>query len=127
MRRLTLLLFVLTLAACEPAPETDPAPDAEASTETASAPEVTMLTSTVLVDYEGRLQDGTVFDSGERVEFRLPELIDGVRDRMAGMRAGESKTFTVPPEEGYGPNGIPGLIPPGEDITFEVTVHEILN
>lgn len=139
MTRLSLCLLVLALAACQ----SDPATDASAGetgvgfsdteqtppSEEAAAPDadaVATTTSTVLVDYEGRLLDGTVFDSGERVEFRLPELIDGVKNGIAGMRAGESKTITVPPEEGYGPDGIPGLIPPGEDIVFDVTVHEVL-
>lgn len=76
------------------------------------------------MDYEGRLDDGTVFDSGERVDFRLPELISGMQEALVGMRAGESKTITIPPEKGY-PEGIPGLIPPGSTLTFDVTVHEV--
>ena len=66
-----------------------------------------------------------MFDSGEDVLFPLPQLIPGFRDNVVGMKAGESKTFTVAPEDGYGDNPPPG-IPAGADLTFEVTAHEIL-
>ncbi|OZC04742.1 hypothetical protein BSZ36_14005 [Rubricoccus marinus] len=79
-----------------------------------------------MLDYEGRLEDGTVFDSGEGVTFRLPEMIDGFREEVVGMREGETKTFSIPPENGYGAMGIPGAVPPNATLTFEVTVYEIL-
>jgi len=62
---------------------------------------------TVKVRYTGRLDDGTVFDaSGEDrpLHFILGknEVITGFDAAVAGMYQGESKTFTVPPEQGYG-------------------------
>ena len=61
---------------------------------------------TVTVNYTGRLADGTIFDaSTERpLQFILGrrEVIAGFDDAVAGMYMGEKKTFSVPPEQGYG-------------------------
>ena len=64
--------------------------------------------STVKVHYTGTLNDGSVFDSsdgGEPIEFTLGanQMIPGFERAVYGMRAGQSKTFTIPPEEAYGP------------------------
>ena len=118
--RLSLLLPLLALAACEPSP--DPALDA-ASTEYASADRV-VPTSTVTVDYAGTLPDGTEFDSGSDVTFPLGSVVPGFRDGLVGMAPGETRTFDVPPEQGYGADPPPG-IPPGATLTFTVTVREI--
>lgn len=61
----------------------------------------------VRVHYTGRLADGTVFGSSQEREplvFVAGEgtMIQGVSKAVLGMRAGESKTVTVPPEEGFG-------------------------
>ena len=112
MLRSAILLLALGLAACQTEP-------------TSPAPETVLPTSTVLVDYEGRLDDGTVFDSGQNVEFWLPQLISGMQEGLVGMRAGESQTLVIPPEKGYGAAG-GGPIPPNATLTFDVTVREIL-
>jgi peptidylprolyl isomerase len=61
----------------------------------------------VNVRYTGRFEDGTVFDSsddGEPLEFIAGggDIIDGVSHGVVGMEVGESRTVTVPPEQGYG-------------------------
>ena len=63
--------------------------------------------NTVKVHYTGTLNDGTEFDSsegGEPLEFTLGarQMIAGFEDAVYGMRVGESKTVTIPPEEAYG-------------------------
>ncbi|WP_412069222.1 FKBP-type peptidyl-prolyl cis-trans isomerase [Rubrivirga sp. IMCC43871] len=116
MIRLALLSLVLVLAACETEdPSTDAAGDGIAT-----------ATSTVVVDYEGRLEDGTVFDGGEGVEFPLDRVVPGFQEGITGMRVGESKTIVMPPEMGYGAQGVPGVIPPNATLTFDVTLREIL-
>ncbi len=62
---------------------------------------------TVKVHYTGKLTDGTIFDSsedGEPLEFTLGQgqLIPGFEQGVIGMKAGESKTITIPPDQAYG-------------------------
>ena len=61
----------------------------------------------VKVHYTGKLEDGTVFDSSkdrDPLEFTLGkgEVIPGFEKEVQGLEEGESKTFTVPADEGYG-------------------------
>jgi peptidylprolyl isomerase len=61
----------------------------------------------VKVHYTGRHEDGTVFDSSDGkapLEFTAggPEVIPGVSKAVIGMEAGQKKTVTIPPAEGYG-------------------------
>ena len=79
--------------------------------------------STVTVAYEGRLEDGTVFDQSESATFSLTRVIPGFREGIVGMRVGETKTFSVAPEDGYGQNPPPNSgIPPNATLIFEVTL-----
>lgn len=80
----------------------------------------------VTVHYVGRLADGTTFDSsrdrGEPFGFPLDVgyVIRGWDEGVKGMRVGGVRRLTVPPELGYGAQGIAGLIPPGAVLVFEV-------
>jgi FKBP-type peptidyl-prolyl cis-trans isomerase 2 len=62
----------------------------------------------VEIEYEGKLEDGTVFDSsemhGKTFKFHAGEgeVIKGLDEAVIGMKKGESKTFEVKPEEAYG-------------------------
>jgi peptidylprolyl isomerase len=63
---------------------------------------------TVSVHYIGTLEDGTQFDSsyerGEPLTFTLGagQMIPGFENAVLGMKVGETKTVTLPPEEAYG-------------------------
>lgn len=62
----------------------------------------------VKVNYTGKLEDGTVFDSSEGkepLEFTVGsgQIIPGLDKAVDGMEVGESKTVTVDSEEAYGP------------------------
>jgi peptidylprolyl isomerase len=64
---------------------------------------------TVKVEYTGRLDDGTVFDTSEGrepLEFTIGSgsIIAGFENGVIGMGIGESKTITIPVEEAYGPS-----------------------
>lgn len=89
---------------------------------------------TVTVLYTGKLTDGTVFDSS----FSNPEMpraivvtigerkvITGWEQGLLGMRLGDSRRLTVPPELGYGDKGSPPAIPPNATLTFDVTVVKV--
>ncbi len=64
---------------------------------------------TVTLHYKGTLDDGTVFDSshdrGEpmTVSAGNGQLISGFDTALTGMTEGETKTFTLTPDEAYGP------------------------
>jgi peptidylprolyl isomerase len=63
----------------------------------------------VQVDYTGKLEDGTIFDSSigrEPLEFTLGQgqMIPGFEKAVLGMQVGETKTFTIPAKEAYGPH-----------------------
>ncbi len=63
---------------------------------------------TVKVHYTGKLDDGTEFDTSagrEPLEFTLGsrQVIEGFEKGVIGMEVNETKTFTIPSEEAYGP------------------------
>ncbi|RPH51194.1 MAG: peptidylprolyl isomerase [Desulfobacteraceae bacterium] len=63
---------------------------------------------TIKVHYTGRLTDGTIFDSSKKrnpLEFRIGSgsLIPGFENGIIGMAVGDTKTVTIPDNEGYGP------------------------
>ncbi|MBT3397702.1 peptidylprolyl isomerase [archaeon] len=63
----------------------------------------------IKVDYEGKFEDGTVFDAsekhGEPLEFTAGEgmVVSGFDKAVIGMNVGEEKEVTLQPEEAYGP------------------------
>jgi len=91
----------------------------------------------VLVHYEGRLLDGTVFDtsrkqsadgsSGAPLHFRvgLGQVIKGWDEALLNMRAGDKRTLIIPYWLGYGIPGRPPRIPPRATLVFEVELLEI--
>lgn len=80
--------------------------------------------TTIKVHYEGRLLDGTVFDSsiqrGQPISFRIGEVIDGWNEGLQLMSKGAKYTLIIPPELGYGENGISGIIPGNAWLVFDV-------
>ncbi len=84
---------------------------------------------TVLVHYEGRLADGTVFDSsiarGQPAAFGVGDVIPGWTEGLQLMRPGGKMRFTIPPELGYGARGAGGVIPPNAVLVFDVELLAI--
>ncbi|MBU0674917.1 MAG: peptidylprolyl isomerase [Proteobacteria bacterium] len=63
---------------------------------------------TVKINYTGKLNDGTVFDSSEGREplaFTLGsgQVIPGFEEAVLGMTIGASKNIAIPVEKAYGP------------------------
>jgi peptidylprolyl isomerase len=64
----------------------------------------------VSLNYEGKLDDGTIFDSSTHgdhahpLEFKVGEgqVIPGFEKAVLGMKVGETKIVSIPPAEAYG-------------------------
>lgn len=62
------------------------------------------------VEYEGRFENGEIFDSSTHGDHSHPltfevgkkQVIEGFEKAVIGMRDGDEKTFSVEPKEGYG-------------------------
>ena len=85
-------------------------------------------TDTVEVNYEGRLIDGTVFDSsydrGESVKFPLNRVIKGWTEGLTYVKDGGKIRLFVPSEMGYGKRGT-GPIPGNSVLIFDVELVKV--
>ena len=85
--------------------------------------DVPQKTDKVKVHYEGKLIDGTVFDSsiqrGEPAVFGLNQVIKGWTEGLALMPVGSKWRLYVPQELGYGERQA-GKIPPYSTLIFDV-------
>jgi FKBP-type peptidyl-prolyl cis-trans isomerase FklB len=84
---------------------------------------------TVKVNYEGRLLDGTVFDSSysrnEPATFPLGGVIRGWTEGLQLMPVGSKYRFFVPSELAYGEQGAGGAIAPNAVLIFEIELLSI--
>lgn len=80
----------------------------------------------VTVKYEGKLIDGTVFDSSEAhggtTDFPLGQVISGWVEALKLMQAGSTWEVYIPSDLAYGEAGAPPSIGPNETLIFKVTL-----
>ena len=81
--------------------------------------------------YLGKLEDGKIFEDRSKRTNRpemlsLTEKTKGWREALPGMRVGELRKLTVPPELAYGEKGRPPEIPPNATLIYEVELVQIL-
>ena len=85
----------------------------------------------VAVHYTGTLTNGEVFDSSHRrgtpLSFPLGagRVIQGWDQGVEGMKCGEQRRLTIPPELAYGARGAGGVIPPNATLIFEVELVSV--
>lgn len=89
---------------------------------------------TLVMNYTGSLTNGTVFDSNvdpkfnhvTPFEFKLGagQVIKGWDEGLLGMKVGEKKTLTIPPEKGYGAQAV-STIPANSTLIFDVELVAI--
>jgi FKBP-type peptidyl-prolyl cis-trans isomerase len=86
----------------------------------------------LLVEYTGKLSDGTVFDSTANrgnAPFSLTlgsgGAIKGYDQGLQGIKEGGKRLLSIPAAMGYGAQAT-GKIPPNSDLYFEVTVDKII-
>lgn len=87
------------------------------------------------VNYTGTLLDGTKFDSSVDPSFghvapftyKLGQnrVIQGWELGLLGMKVGEKRKLTIPPELGYGATGAGNAIPPNTTLIFEIDLLKI--
>lgn len=85
--------------------------------------------SKVTVNYEGRLLDGTVFDSsikqGKPITFGLNRVIRGWTEGVQLMPVGSKFIFYIPSDLAYGDRGAGNDIPGGATLIFEIELLSI--
>lgn len=81
-------------------------------------------TDKVKVNYEGKLTNGTVFDSSykrkEPIEFALNGVIKCWTEGVQRMKIGETAQLVCPSDIAYGDRGHPPTIPGGATLIFKV-------
>ncbi|HEY2676433.1 MAG TPA: FKBP-type peptidyl-prolyl cis-trans isomerase [Steroidobacteraceae bacterium] len=141
--RIGTLAFIAAFAACTGKPGAQPpaaaAPPGNAVTSLQSA---TLKEGTgavvaggqiAVVQYTGWLYEaaasdhkGKQFDSSltRREAFKFPlgtgSVIKGWDQGVVGMKVGESRRLTIPPDLAYGDAGAGGVIPPGATLVFDI-------
>jgi FKBP-type peptidyl-prolyl cis-trans isomerase FkpA len=83
----------------------------------------------VLIEYEGHLEDGKVFDSsqGRPVPLLANQVIPGFAEALSRMQEGGRYKIRIPSRLAYGakpPEG--GPIPPDADLQFDVHIVKVV-
>jgi FKBP-type peptidyl-prolyl cis-trans isomerase FklB len=87
-------------------------------------------TDTVRCHYEGRLLDGSVFDSSYKrnapADFGLQQVIAGWTEGVQLMSEGSKFRFYIPYMLAYGEGGAGAMIPPFATLIFDVELIKVL-
>jgi len=80
-----------------------------------------------IINYTGKLEDGTVFDEGTQAPLPLQGVIPGFTEGLKQMQKGGKYTLMIPSEEAYGPAPPPGSpIPADADLTFDIELLDFM-
>ena len=81
----------------------------------------------VSVMYVGSLSDGSVFDRTDSpVIFDVARLVPGFTEGLQLMKPGGKYRLVIPSDLAYGPQGIPGDIPPNAALDFTVELIKVI-
>ena len=86
----------------------------------------------VSIHYVGTLEDGSTFDSSRdrnqpfEAGIGIGMLIKGWDIGIIGMKEGGQRKLVIPSDYGYGSRGVPGVIPGGATIFFDVELLKVL-
>ena len=83
----------------------------------------------VMIEYEGRLLDGTVFDTSEGrgpAPMIAGQVIPGFAEALQKMQKGGRYAIRIPSALAYGATPPPGPIPPNADLEFDVHVVQVV-
>jgi FKBP-type peptidyl-prolyl cis-trans isomerase FkpA len=137
-----LLVCIALCAACTGKSDAPPSVAQPAASDVTSLQTVTLKAGTgaaigggqiAVVQYTGWLYEvgaadhkGKQFDSSRtrREPFKFPldtgSVIKGWDQGVVGMKVGESRRLTIPPNLAYGDGGAGDVIPPGATLVFDV-------
>ena len=103
----------------------------EVETLTAGTGPSPTMTDAVLVNYVGKLEDGTEFDRGNRVPMMdLSQVVPGFAEGITKMQKGWRYRLTIPAEKAYGtqerrdPQTGQVIIPANSDLIFDIDLLE---
>jgi FKBP-type peptidyl-prolyl cis-trans isomerase FklB len=89
-----------------------------------------IATDKVKCNYEGKLIDGTIFDSsvkqGHPIEFAVNGVIRGWTEALQLMNSGSKWRLFIPSDLAYGDQPMGPDIKPGSTLVFEVELLEIV-
>ena len=84
----------------------------------------------VIIEYIGKLADGTVFDTTEGkgpAPLLVGQVIPGFAEALTRMQKGGRYKIHIPSDLAYGPNPQPGSpIPPNADLDFDIHVVQVV-
>lgn len=81
---------------------------------------------TVEIKYRGSFPNGKEFDAGTfPFELGSGMVIQGFDLGVTGMKVGQKRRITIPPELGYGARGAGAAIPPNATLVFELELLKI--
>jgi FKBP-type peptidyl-prolyl cis-trans isomerase len=89
------------------------------------------INDTFVAHYEGKLIDGTVFDSSikrnQPLSLPVTQVVKGWTEALQRMKVGDKWLITLPPALGYGEEGSPaGGIGPNEALIFELELLDVI-
>ena len=124
-----MILLSLLIAAAIPASPAPPAAES-ATVITPSGLRFQVLRpgpgDAVLVTYEGRLADGTIFDAATQpIGLRVADMVPGFAEALALMNEGGRYRFRIPSRLGYGARGLRGAVPPNAELDFTLALIRI--
>ncbi len=84
----------------------------------------------VSVDYNGYLEDGTIFatthERGQPIAFALTRVMQGWQEGIQGMQVGGKRRLIVPAELAAGTFGFGPTAPPDVTVIFDIELLEIV-
>lgn len=75
----------------------------------------------VMINYVGKLPNGTVFDQNKGVVMQMQGVVPGFAKALAQTQRGGKYLVKIPAKLAYGDKGV-GPIPANSDLTFDIEV-----
>ena len=86
------------------------------------------LSSTINIDYVGKLLNNTTFDTETNIPLPLNKLIQGWQIALPLIQVGGRIKLIIPSSLAYGCKGAgDGLIPPNSPLYFDITLNSIVS